>query len=154
MIDESWYARPAGVPEHDAAGGVIVRQEKGKLYVALVCEGEYEEYILPKGHVEAGETPEGAARREIMEESGLTDLTLIGRLGIRARLDYSRTSWKKTHYFLFLTSQTVGHPTDRYHDYVLEWHPLDDLPKLFWPEQRELIEVNRARIQRAAAQAA
>jgi len=152
VIDESWYTRPPATPEHTSAGGVIVRRQGSRVYVALVREGEFSDYILPKGHVEAGENLEEAARREIGEESGLTDLVLVGELGVRERLDFLKRAWKKTHYYLFTTGQTEGTPTDRAHDYRLEWFPLDALPPMFWPEQKELIETNRAQIQRALAQ--
>ncbi|MBI4280151.1 MAG: NUDIX hydrolase [Armatimonadetes bacterium] len=144
MIDQSWYARPPGVPAHTSAGGVVVRVERGRVYVALVREGDLPGYVLPKGHVEAGERPEEAARREIFEEAGLGDLRMLSSLGVRERLDYGKTSWKQTHYFLFLTDQVHGTAADRRH--ALAWFPIDDLPAMFWPEQRELIESNRARI--------
>jgi ADP-ribose pyrophosphatase YjhB (NUDIX family) len=153
MIDESWYRRPAGIAEHVSAGGVIARVEKGRVWLALLREGELPDYILPKGHVEAGEDLETAARREIGEESGLTDLRLVGELGMRERLDFAKRAWKKTHYFLFVTHQVDGTPTDTLHDYRLEWFPLDALPSLFWPEQRALIEANREKIRRLATQA-
>lgn len=152
MIDETWYIRPSATPEHISAGGVIARRQADRVYVALVREGEFSDYILPKGHVEAGENLEEAARREIGEESGLTDLVLIGELGVRERLDFRKRAWKKTHYYLFTTRQTEGTPTDREHNYHLEWFPLDALPPMFWPEQKELIETNRVQIKRALAQ--
>ncbi len=146
MIDESWYRRPPGILEHTSAGGVIVRRAHGQLYVALVREGGLPAYVLPKGHVEPGEALDCAARREIAEESGLTDLTLIDELAVRERLDYQKRSWKTTHYFLFVTRQAKGTPTDSAHHSEVEWFPIDALPPMFWPEQRELIEVNRAKI--------
>jgi ADP-ribose pyrophosphatase YjhB (NUDIX family) len=151
-IDETWYVRPPHVAEHLAAGGVIARLEGDRVYVALVREGAFTDYILPKGHVEEGETPEETARREIAEESGLTDLVLLGELGVRERLDFAKKGWKKTHYFLFTTRQKEGIPTDRARAYRLEWFPLDALPSMFWPEQRALVEENRERIRRALAQ--
>lgn len=152
MIDKTWYTRPPATPEHISAGGVIARRQDGRVYVALVREGEFSDYILPKGHVEAGENLEEAARREIGEESGLTDLLLVGELGVRERLDFLKRAWKKTHYYLFTTRQIAGTPTDSEHDYRLEWFPLDALPSMFWPEQKELIEANREQIRRALAQ--
>ncbi len=153
MIDETWYRRPPGFPEHVAAGGVIVRRDAGRLYFAAVGEGDQSGYILPKGHVEPGEEIEMAARREIEEEAGLTDLRLLGELGVRERLDFRKSGWKKTHYFLYLTGQSAGHPTDPHHDYRLTWLDLDGALPMFWPDQRELIDSNRERIRELVEQA-
>ena len=89
------------------------------LYFAVVGEGDLSGYVLPKGHVEPGEEIETAARREIEEEAGLSDLRLLGELGVRERMDFRKTGWKKTHYFLYLTEQADGRPTDPNHDYAL-----------------------------------
>lgn len=147
MIDESWYRRPPGVADHTAAGGVVIRRAQGRLYVALIREGGLSAYVLPKGHVEPGETLDRAARREIAEESGLRNLTLIAELAVQQRLDYSKESWGTTHYFLFVTAQAGGaHPDSAESPVQTHWFPLDALPPLFWPEQRELLETNRERI--------
>ncbi len=147
MIDESWYRRPPGVAEHTAAGGVVIRRAQGRLYVALIREGGLTAYVLPKGHVEPGETLDHAARREVAEESGLRNLTLIAEVAVRQRLDYSRRSWGTTHYFLFVTTQAKGaHPEPVESPLQTHWFPLDALPALFWPEQRELLATNRERI--------
>jgi len=146
VIDESWYIRPPGVSERTSAGGVVVRAEGGRVFVALTRERDFSDYILPKGQVAEGETPEQAARREIEEEAGLTGLALLEELGVRERLNFRKRFWTRTCYFLFATDQLAGKPTDGHHEYVLEWFPIDELPSLFWPEQRELIETNRDRI--------
>jgi 8-oxo-dGTP pyrophosphatase MutT (NUDIX family) len=151
MIDETWYQRPPGIRERRGAGGVVVRWENDRLLVALVRGDGLPDYLLPKGGVEAGETDEVAARREIEEEAGLTKLILLDDLGARERLSYARTRWQVTRYFLFLAPDTAGIPTDTTHDYIVEWHPIDRLPAMFWPEQRELIEQNAGRISTAAA---
>lgn len=146
MIDASWYRRPPGVFEHTSAGGVIVRLIGGRVYVALVQEGERPLYALPKGHVEEEEDLVEAARREIAEESGLVALRLLDDLGVRQRLDYRKSSWKKTHYFLFLTDQDEGAESKVADWPTLSWFPIERLPPMFWPEQRELIVSNRDRI--------
>ncbi len=148
IIDQSWYKRPAGVPIHQTAGGVIARLENGQIYIALIRDGNYSGYLLPKGRIEPGEGRKQAARREIAEEAGLSNLKFITKLGIRKRLNYSKTSWKKTHYFLFVTSQVTGQPTDLHHIYHLEWFPLRELPPMFWLEQRELLESQRDKIEK------
>ena len=148
-IDESWYARSTDkeVSERLAAGGVVVRAEGERLKVALVREAGLERVILPKGGVEAGEDWLAAAKREIAEEAGITDLRMVLKLGVRERLTYSKKRWSVTHYFLFSTGQIEGTPTDEGHDYRLEWHDLDALPPMFWSEQRALIETNRETIE-------
>jgi len=150
MIDSSWYTRPGGVPQRTSAGGVIARAEGSKVLIGLVRENDFDDYILPKGRLEPGEYVEAAAIREIGEEAGITDLRLVCPLGVRERLSFDRRWWIVTHYFLFLTSQAVGAPTDRDHVYRLEWFPLSDLPRFFWPEQGELVASARGIIEAAA----
>jgi ADP-ribose pyrophosphatase YjhB (NUDIX family) len=141
-IDNSWYIRPPRLPEHTSCGGVVVRKTGDRILVALVTEPGFAEYILPKGHVESGESLEQAARREIAEEAGFSDLTLIKKLGMAERLDFRKRSWGIMHYFLFVTGQDVASPSDRVHDYIVNWFPIDQLPEMFWPEQKGLIEEN------------
>lgn len=61
-----------------AAGGVPWRcSEDGEVQVALVHRPAYDDWTLPKGHVERGEHRAVTAVREIAEETGLT--TVLGR---------------------------------------------------------------------------
>ncbi|MBV8981089.1 MAG: NUDIX hydrolase [Acidimicrobiia bacterium] len=60
-----------------AAGGVLWRRKKsGKLEVLLVHRPKYDDWTLPKGKLDAGETAEDAALREVEEETGF-----LARLG-------------------------------------------------------------------------
>lgn len=149
MIDHTWYSRPEGVPQRTSAGGVIARVEDGTVLIGLVKEGDFDDYILPKGRLEPGEDTQAAAIREIAEEAGITDLRLICELGVRERLSFDRRWWIVTHYYLFVTTQTAGTPTDVEHVYRLEWFPLADLPRFFWPEQAELVTGKRREIEAA-----
>jgi bis(5'-nucleosidyl)-tetraphosphatase len=149
MIDETWYQRPPDLPERVASGGIIARCEAHKPVIALVREKDKLEYVLPKGGVEDGETLEEAARRQIAEEAGLTQLSLVGKLGMRERLTFNKHRWAQVHYFLFTTEQANGTPTDILHADSPQWFPLDNLPPFFWPEQRTLVETYERLIVRA-----
>ena len=98
----------------ESAGGVVLDAE-GRV---LLVSQHGTSWSLPKGHVEEGEDLPGAARREIYEESGLTQLELVRELGSYRRYRIGRdggedTSELKTiHMFLFKTRETELRPVD------------------------------------------
>jgi len=54
------------------AGGVVVKRWDHQLKFLLITAKQRDgEWVLPKGHIEAGETPEQTARREALEETGV-----------------------------------------------------------------------------------
>jgi 8-oxo-dGTP diphosphatase len=60
-----------------AAGGVVTRTSaNGAFEVLVVHRPRYDDWSLPKGKLEPGETHEEAARREVAEETGV-----VGELG-------------------------------------------------------------------------
>ncbi len=152
-IDHTWYQRPPGVPERTSSGGIVARLAEGRVLIALARERDFPLFVLPKGGVERGESLEEAARREIAEEAGLTDLHLLCPLGARERLSHDKARWITVHYFLFITRQTAGTPTDSDHHYGLWWYPLEALPELLWPEQLDLIQTRAGQIEQLVRQA-
>src|ERR1700753_1099770 len=52
-----------------AAGGIVMRREQPPL-IAVVRLRKRDEWGLPKGKLDEGETPRAAARREVLEETG------------------------------------------------------------------------------------
>jgi len=85
--------RPSG--RAHSAGGVVLRGEGADRRVA-VMRSRYGTWVLPKGGIEPGETPEAAAAREIAEEIGLTDLELLGPLGFTEHgFDLHGTHYRK-----------------------------------------------------------
>lgn len=97
--------------ERIVAGGVVVGPE-GKI---VIVEQMGNSWSFPKGGIEQGETPLAAARREVCEEAGITELEYQADLGSYRRLgigkdgtgeDTSRPPNKRI-FFLFHTSQQI-----------------------------------------------
>ena len=86
-----------------SAGGVVFRRGADGHVVYLLIRDSYRNWGFPKGHLESGEPPADAARREVAEETALTDLTLHGPIRV---IDWyfrfrGKTIHKYCHFFLF-----------------------------------------------------
>lgn len=67
-----------------SAGCYLVKKE-GDSYKLCVIHRHYDDmpnaYVLPKGHIDPGESKEMAAKRETAEEAGYRDITILGPVG-------------------------------------------------------------------------
>ena len=146
VIDDSWYVRGENLPERVSAGGVIVRIDRGNVFVALVHEKGCAGYVLPKGGVDPDESLEAGALREIEEESGLTEIHLLGELAVLERLSEKKDKWSINHYFLYASNQICGAILDTEHHDEQIWATLDTPPPMFWPDEARLLVRERKAI--------
>jgi len=99
----------------ESAGGVILNS-KGQV---LVVNQHGSSWSLPKGHVEGDELLLEAAKREIKEETGITDLEFIRELGSYTRYriglhaEEDESELKHITFFLFMTTQMDLKPEDQ-----------------------------------------
>jgi len=90
-----------------SAGGVVFRRDADGSVRYLLIRDSYRNWGFPKGHLEAGEPPADAARREVAEETGLQDLLVHGPIQV---IDWyfrfrGKTIHKYCHFFLFESKQ-------------------------------------------------
>jgi len=63
------------------AGGVVTCTQDGELrYLLVRASRPPHGWVLPKGHIEAGEAPEQTAQREVLEEAGV-DAEVVAVIG-------------------------------------------------------------------------
>ncbi|MGI6103065.1 MAG: NUDIX domain-containing protein [Patescibacteria group bacterium] len=98
--------------EH-SAGGIVYRFDADGAARVLAIKDSHGRWAFPKGRIEAGETAEAAARREIHEEVSINELTFVNELGNTQfwfvdRWEHPGQNVHKTvSYFLFRTPATV-----------------------------------------------
>jgi 8-oxo-dGTP pyrophosphatase MutT (NUDIX family) len=138
--------RPRRAERETSAGGVVFRRgPEGEIRFLLIRDS-YRNWGFPKGHLEVGEPPADAARREVAEETGLSDLILHGPIQV---IDWyfrfrGKTIHKYCHFFLFESKE--GEPVPQLDEGITDctWRSL--------AEARETISYENAQgvLERAA----
>lgn len=119
------------------AGGIVVNENTG--YVLLVAQPN-NVWSLPKGGVDVGEDSITAARREILEESGLTEIHLVKELGTYKRFRIGKdgkddeSEMKDITIYLFTTKQELLKPIDTWHSEAV-WFEREEVKKMLTHER-------------------
>jgi 8-oxo-dGTP pyrophosphatase MutT (NUDIX family) len=126
---------------HRAAGAVVFRRsDRG---IRLLVLRAYKNWDFPKGLIEPGEDALAAARREVLEETGLADLAYPFGDEFKETLPYSGN--KVARYYLAQTdaekielpvSPELGRP--EHHEY--RWISFDEAEDLLPPRLAVVLE--------------
>lgn len=129
------------VREERSAGGVVVRARDGVPHVLLIRD-PYQNWGLPKGHLEAGEDAQTAAVREVREETGLAGVELGPELG---SIDWyfrreDQVVHKSCSFFLMRSLEGEARPETTEGISECEWLPFDEaVARVTYENAREMI---------------
>jgi ADP-ribose pyrophosphatase YjhB (NUDIX family) len=102
--------------------------------ILLTEREDFHVWCMPGGHIEPHETFPQAARREVLEETGL-DVAITRLVGI-----YSRPQWDQYHILVFAAEPRGGVQRAQPGEVLrMRFFPLDDLPDALLIGQRQRI---------------
>lgn len=112
------------MPRYTHAGGVVARAVDGQReYLLVEARRSRGQWVLPKGHIEPGETPEAAAVREVQEEAGVR-AEVVARAG---KSEYAVGGENVRVVFFLMRYRGEGR---RQEDRACTWRPYDDALRL------------------------
>lgn len=101
-LELDWQIFTKNLKVIPAAGGLVLNDEKSVLFIF-----RNEVWDLPKGWIEEGESKEKAAIREVEEECGIANLSIIKQLPTTYHIyDYKGLNLKQTFWFLMDSNDT------------------------------------------------
>ncbi len=123
-----------------SAGGIVIRYKPSK-QILLTIYTHIKGLGFPKGHVEEGESPEQAALREVTEETGLTELKIIKKIGVYSRISTERDGTfveKDIHMYLIDSDRIDFHQKS---DEQYGWFDIEDaINQMAVKEDREFLK--------------
>ena len=125
-----------------SCGAIVYRKHHGNTEILLVRHLKSGHWSFPKGHMDAGETEEDTARREIKEETGL-DVLLD--TGFRETVNYSpKKNTKKT--VVYFVGMVASHELIPQQDEIseLRWRDIEQAGNVLTYENDKLL-ANKAK---------
>src|SRR5687768_14780137 len=123
-----------------AAGGVVIRNVNDLYEAILVQHAGHKGWGFPKGHVEAGESLDETALREVEEETGVKADIVEKLLVTHYRFQTGGGTMidKSVHWYL-MRYREEGVQTHAHEIIAAEWVPLDAIERrLTFDNEREL----------------
>jgi len=133
-----------------SAGGVIFKKVKGSIKIAITARNNSSVWCLPKGKIEPRETPQHAAARELMEETGLEGEAVckIGNITYRFFSEWDHANvYKLVQFYLFRCIRGSIRNHDNEVDRVKWFTPEEALKVMTYPSERGIVRKAKRRLQ-------
>ncbi len=117
-----------------SSGGLVVNKDK----ILVVYQDKTDSWALPKGHIDDGETKLESAKREIFEETGISDLTFIKELGSYQRGSRKSSDVRKNIVILYFTTTQNKLTSHDAENSEAKWVPIDEVHNILtYPKAKE-----------------
>lgn len=131
--------------------GIMLLNQDGRVFVGQRIDSSVEAWQMPQGGIDEGEAPIDAALRELREETGVTQVSLIAQLDEWLHYDLPEALVPKLwggkfrgqtqQWFAFRLEAEDSHiniQTDEPEFNAWQWIALEALPEMIVPFKREL----------------
>ena len=144
-------AKPATIKKQTSSGGVIFRNSRKGIEVALIAVKNKTVWCLPKGAIDKNEDFQTAAVREVREETGLSGEVIdeIGKISYWYFSKDENMRFNKTVYF-YLMEYKSGN-TDEHDQEVddAQWFPIEEaIDKLAYRGEKEILQKAKEMIEK------
>ena len=127
------------MPREVSAGMILFRRTPEPIYLLLHYESGH--WDFPKGHIESGEDPEETAKRELQEETGISEIHLLDGYKQALRYFFRQKGigiFKVVTFFLAETTQSEVTLSAEHVGF--DWLPYDAaLARLTFKNSRDLL---------------
>lgn len=138
------------IKEHHSAGGILFNQNK----VFLILKKSRNEWLLPKGTVEIGESNQDAAKREVIEETGYENIDFISKEPVNITKfsftdEENNTINKYVTFYLFKLINEENKHTSQMNDEGLDgqWFDIDEaIYKVKHEELKQTLTISKSLI--------
>jgi len=142
--------KPEDLPYRPGVG-IMLLNRQGKVFVGRRIDQTVEGWQMPQGGIDAGETPQQAALRELQEEVGTDKATILRELDEWFAYElpphlvgvalHGKYRGQKQKWFALRFTGTDGDIDLTKHEpefAVWRWASMDELPELIVPFKREI----------------
>jgi 8-oxo-dGTP pyrophosphatase MutT (NUDIX family) len=143
--------KPPSIERRISSGGVIYRNVRNGIEVAIVAVRGRKAWCLPKGLINKNEAPPEAAKREVREETGLAGniSDKIGRISYWYFLKNEMIRIHKVVHF-YLLKYLEGSTDDHDHEVdEAKWFPIDEaIDILSYKSEKEIMQKAKEMIEK------
>jgi 8-oxo-dGTP pyrophosphatase MutT (NUDIX family) len=127
------------MPREISAGMILFRRTPEPHYLLLHYESGH--WDFPKGHIESGEDPEETAKRELQEETGISEMRLVDGYKQTLRYFFRQKGIGIFKVVIFFLGETTQSEVTLSAEHVgFDWLPYDAaLARLTFKNSRDLL---------------